>query len=317
MKTEIGCDVTKAKELLEEGKLVAIPTETVYGLAGNALDQKAVLEIFEVKNRPHFDPLIVHTHSLEGIAACVKEIPERALLLLWHFSPGPLTLLLPKKETLSDLVTANSPLVAVRIPSHPLVLQLLKTLPFPLAAPSANPFGYISPTTAQHVFAQLQGKIPYILDGKAAEIGLESTIIGFHDNKTILYRLGGIPVEAIEALIGKVHIQPSTAAPGHLQNHYAPRKPLLLGIKENRDRFERNQVALLSFNSFFEKYPYQAQLAPDGKMRTAAASLFHTMRLLDELPIQAILADFVPEEGLGLAINDRLFRASFKMGHSV
>src|ERR1700739_1413980 len=162
--SKIGIDIEKAKQILQQGGLVAIPTETVYGLAANALDEKAVLKIFEAKNRPHFDPLIMHTNSVRKIMKYINDFPEWAEKLANAFWPGALTLLLPKKSTVPDIVTSGLAQAAVRIPNHPLTLQLLSGIDFPLAAPSANPFGYVSPTTAAHVAAQLQDKVDYIVD---------------------------------------------------------------------------------------------------------------------------------------------------------
>ena len=177
MHTITGTDIEKAKQFLMNGELVAIPTETVYGLAANALNEEAVIKIFEVKNRPSFNPLIIHCDSWQTAQQYVQQVPEKAHLLAEKFTPGPLTFLLAKRNIIPDLVTAGSEKVAIRIPNHPLALALLQSLDFPLAAPSANPFGYISPTTAAHVFENLNEKIPYILDGGSATIGLESTIM--------------------------------------------------------------------------------------------------------------------------------------------
>ncbi len=227
---QIGTDVAAAKALLEAGNVVGIPTETVYGLAGNALDPDAVLTIFRVKNRPSFDPLIVHTDAISKLDHFVTHIPEPVRRLAEAFWPGPLTLLFPKRDLIPDLVTAGLPAVAIRIPRHPLTLSLLRSLDFPLAAPSANPFGYISPTTAQHVADQLGNQVPYILDGGSADIGLESTIIGVENNQLTVFRLGGMALEQIEAVAGPVavrtHSTSNPAAPGMLSSHYAPRKPL-------------------------------------------------------------------------------------------
>lgn len=229
---QIGQEIGRAKAFLEAGNVVGIPTETVYGLAGNALNSDAVLKIFRVKNRPQFDPLIVHTDSLAKVETFVTAIPEPARQLADACWPGPLTLLLPKRDAIPDLVTAGLPTVAVRVPNHPLTLALLRSLAFPLAAPSANPFGYISPTTAAHVADQLGDRVPYILDGGPADVGLESTIIGFENGQTIVFRLGGLALELIERLIGPVsvrtHSTSNPKAPGMLSSHYAPRKPLIL-----------------------------------------------------------------------------------------
>lgn len=313
-----GTDINVAKEFLLKAELVAIPTETVYGLAGNALNDSAVLSIFEVKNRPAFDPLIIHTDSLEKVQHYVSDFPEKALLLAKHFWPGPLTLLLPKKKTIPDLVTSGLDSVAVRIPNHPLLLGLLQTIPFPLAAPSANPFGYISPTNAAHVNAQLGEKIPYILDGGESEVGIESTIVGFENDEPVVYRLGGLAVEEIEAIVGKVRLMPHSSsnpkAPGMLKSHYAPRKPLYLDRRETFPEIEEKLTGYLLFNQYLENIDpqYQRILSKNGDMKEAAHNLFAYLRELDTLPIQQIRAEFVPMTGLGLAINDRLQRAAAK-----
>ena len=231
---QLGTNLTQARRLLEQGQVVAIPTETVYGLAANALAAAAVARIFATKARPHFDPLIVHAHSLEQVCTFTQEIPPLAQRLAAAFWPGPLTLLLPRAACIPDLVTAGLPHVAVRLPRHPLAQQLLQSLPFPLAAPSANPFGYISPTTAQHVAQQLGDRIPYIIDGGPCAVGLESTIVGFSPTGApVVHRLGGITVEELTDVVGPVQVnnQPTSnpRAPGQLTSHYAPRTPLRLG----------------------------------------------------------------------------------------
>lgn len=310
-----GSDLHVAKEFLIKGELVAIPTETVYGLAGNALNEKAVLSIFEVKNRPSFDPLIIHTDSIEKVAIYVADFPEKARKLAEKFWPGPLTLLLPKKEIVPDLVTSGLDTVAVRIPRHPLLIDLLASVDFPLAAPSANPFGYISPTTPAHVDQQLGGKIPYILDGGECEVGIESTIVGFENDETIIYRLGGLDIREIEAVVGPVvlmaHSSSNPKAPGMLKSHYAPRKPLHL---DNREAFPAGSAdtGYLLFDRYLEDTDKQFQriLSPTGNMKEAAHNLFACLRELDALPISEIRAELAPASGLGLAINDRLQRAS-------
>lgn len=307
----IGKNIDVAASLLKVGKLVAIPTETVYGLAANALDFEAVVQIFSVKNRPTFDPLIVHLLNIESLETYVLKIPQKALLLLERFSPGPLTLLLPKTSLIPDIVTSGSHFVAVRIPSHPMTLELLRKLSFPLAAPSANPFGYISPTNPSHVFDQLGGKIPYILDGGSSSIGVESTIVCIEDDEATLCRFGGIPQEEIEAVIGKVKVEANFKAPGQLKSHYAPKKPIILGnIQKNVERYNKDEIAILSLCTHYEGISHQIQLAPNGSLETAAHTLFSAMRTLDCLPVKYILAESVPNEGLGRAINDRLSRAS-------
>ncbi|MBI1193218.1 MAG: threonylcarbamoyl-AMP synthase [Bacteroidetes bacterium] len=309
-------DVAEAASLLRRGELVAIPTETVYGLAGLALNEAAVARIFAVKNRPHFDPLIAHLADASWLDRYVRHVPEPALALARRFWPGPLTLVLPRQENIPDLVTSGLDTVAVRVPDHPLTLQLLRELDAPLAAPSANPFGYISPTTPQHVLDQLGGRIAMVLDGGPCRVGLESSIIGFDGDKPLLYRLGGLSREQIEAVAGPVemslHQSSDPRAPGQLLNHYAPRTPLLLG-----------DPALLAWEHPGRRLGYLAfQAPPDGPWMTgrvlsasadpeeAARNLFRMLRELDAQPLDYILAERLPDQGLGLAINDRLERAA-------
>ena len=312
---QIGTDWQAAKVFLEAGEVVGIPTETVYGLASNALNPDAVLTIFRVKNRPSFDPLIVHTDSLSKLDQFVSQIPEAAYQLAEAYWPGPLTLLLPKRELIPDLVTAGLPTVAVRIPNHPLTLKLLRSLDFPLAAPSANPFGYISPTTAQHVDEQLGDQIPYILDGGPAGVGIESTIVGFDENKPTVFRLGGMALEDIERVVGPVsvrtHSTSNPKAPGMLSSHYAPRKPLILLPAGETPPIGENAGALTFREPFGGIDPAnQRVLSPTGDLLEAAKNLFAYLRTLDALPIDLIYAETVPNQGLGGAINDRLRRAS-------
>jgi L-threonylcarbamoyladenylate synthase len=314
---EIGKDVNKAIRLLEAGEIVAIPTETVYGLAGNALDTTAVTKIFVAKNRPHFDPLIVHVPSIRRAEDFVQSIPEKARTLSGLFWPGPLTMLLIKKTIVPDLVTAGLDTVGIRCPRHPLTMELLQKINFPLAAPSANPFGYVSPTRPEHVKEQLGDKISYILDGGPCPIGIESTIVGFEDHQTIVYRLGGLSIENIEGAIGKVAIQNhSTAnpkAPGQLKSHYAPRKRLVLGtISQLFKTYGRDHVGILSFTTLFKEVEKKNQiiLSPSGNVEEAAQNLFAGLRELDKMDVTVILAEEVPDLGIGKAINDRLRRAA-------
>lgn len=318
---EIGTDIAKASQLLREGKLVGIPTETVYGLAGNALNPEAVTAIFETKKRPSFDPLIVHVGNLEQVYAYIRFFPEELMVLAEIFWPGPLTLLLPKKDEIPHLVTSGLDTVAVRIPGHSLTRELLLNLDFPLAAPSANPFGYISPTSALHVQEQLGGKIPYILDGGDCSVGLESTIVGIEQGQVIVYRLGGIPVSAIEQVVGPVLILPQSSsnpkAPGMLKSHYAPKTPVVLGNLDTlvAEFIERgDKFGVLSFTKSFPDLPENCQvvLSPSGGLGEAARNLFSGMRLLDKADVSVILAEELPEKDLGKAINDRLRRAAAK-----
>ena len=315
----IGSDIQQAKAFLLQNEVIGIPTETVYGLAGNAFDIEAVTKIFEVKNRPTFDPLIVHTNSFERLSEFVQYIPEKAHLLAQKFMPGPLTMLLPKHSSIPDLVTSGLDTVAVRIPNHPLTLALLAQLDFPLAAPSANPFGYISPTSAQHVANQLGDKIPYILDGGECQVGIESTIVGFENEEVIVYRKGGLAISAIEKVIGKVklisHSSSNPKAPGMLKSHYSPRKEMFIVNNENlKNEVQKNRIGYLAFQKHRIDLPKENQLilSESGNYRESAKNLFAYMRQLDGKDIDKIYVELLPEEDLGIAINDRLRRASVK-----
>ncbi len=314
MSADISTDLDRAARLLREGEVVAIPTETVYGLAANALNADAVVKIFEVKNRPHFDPLIVHVASIEDAKKITIDFNEKAQLLADAFWPGPLTLVLKKKNSVPDLVTSGLDSVGIRMPQHPTTLALLRSLDFPLAAPSANPFGYISPTSAQHVADQLGDKIPFILEGGACRVGIESTIIDLTTDTPVILRMGGISAEDITACIGPVRVNTSSSsspqAPGMLISHYAPRKKFVVGDLDNLIEIHRNKkIAVLSFS---RTYPAQINkvLSPTSDLHEAAKNLFAYMRELDTMDHEVIIAEFVPEIGIGLAINDKLRRAS-------
>ena len=296
---------------------MAIPTETVYGLAANALDAVAAAKIFEAKERPTFDPLIVHTHSLSQVHEFVTEIHPLLLKLAQAFWPGPLTLLLPKKEIIPNLVTSGLNRVGVRVPNHAMTLELLKQLSFPLAAPSANPFGYISPTSATHVEKQLGNKISYILDGGHCDVGLESTIVGEENGELIVYRLGGLSVDDIEAVAGTVSVQLNQSsnpkAPGQLKSHYAPKKPVVIGnLQELKNTYAHAKYGAIVFGSDlkFKSNVLVKDLSPSKNLREAAVNLFSFLRELDEADVALIIAEFVPEQGLSLAVTDRLRRAA-------
>ncbi len=317
---EIGTDIQKVKRLLEQGELVAIPTETVYGLAGNALSAEAVLKIFQTKNRPHFDPLIVHVANLEHAHLWVETISEKAKKLASQFWPGPLTILLKKKAIIPDLVTSGLNTVGIRCPDHPLTRSLLEQLSFPLAAPSANPFGYVSPTQPEHVDNQLGKQIPYILDGGACIVGIESTIIGLDSEIPVIHRLGGVSVEEIEECIGSVRVELNSSSdpitPGKLKSHYAPKKQLKFGelaelLKSLKTDNLRVGALVFRTKSSALSAEHQLILSTTGNLEEAARTLFSALRQLDEKDIDLILAEEVPDIGLGRAINDRLRRAAF------
>jgi len=314
---EIGISIQKAKEYLEKQDLVSIPTETVYGLAANALNPVSVTKIFEAKERPSFDPLIVHTYSINQLKHFVSHVHPSLLKLAEKFWPGPLTLLLPKKNNIPDLVTSGLNRVGVRIPNHPITLDLLSQLDFPLAAPSANPFGYISPTTAEHVQKQLGKKIPYILNGGSCRVGIESTIVGEENNTIIVYRLGGLSIDDIESVVGKVSIQLNQSsnplAPGQLKSHYAPKKPLVVGqLNELKTIYADKKIGAIVFgpqNNTVDINIIIKNLSPESNFQEAAIHLFSFLRDLDDSDVDLIVVELLPEIGLGLAINDRLKRA--------
>jgi len=324
--TQIGDDIELAASLLKAGKLVAIPTETVYGLAANAYNLKAVASIFEAKNRPFFDPLILHCASAKAGFALLDNYPPQFDFLASKYWPGPLTLAAPKVAIVPDMITAGSPIVAVRVPAHPLTLRLLTAIDFPLAAPSANPFGYVSPTTAQHVQAQLGDKVDYILDGGSCQIGIESTILGYKDNAIELWRLGGISIENIEETVGeklavKIHKSSNPDVSGQLDKHYSPTTQMDLLDKKDfekrvlvMDEHERSQTALLVFGETMNLQGFGSVLNLSAKADTyeAAHHLYAFIRQLDAASYKKIIALRLPEIGLGRAINDRLQRAASK-----
>ncbi len=313
---ETGTDIQKAQALLRAGEVVAIPTETVYGLAANALNPSAVASIFEAKNRPHFDPLIVHLYDHDQLDELCTEVPDLFHKLYRAFSPGPITYILKKTEKIPDLVTSGNPTVGIRFPRHPLTRELLFESQLPLAAPSANPFGYVSPTTAQHVNDQLGEKIKYILDGGPCEVGIESTIIDLTSTTPVILRLGGLAKEEIEEVAGPVEVRTSSSnpkAPGMLSSHYSPGKKLFLGdIKELLATHGTQRVATLTFTESPENIEasHSKVLSPAGDLKEAASNLFRCLRELDTEDVDVILAEQFPETGLGRAINDRLKRAA-------
>lgn len=321
METILNSNVDEAIKWLNSNELVAIPTETVYGLAGNALKEEAVLKIFKAKSRPYFNPLILHVDRWESVMHYTRFIPEAANLLAKEFCPGPITFLLPKSNLVPDLVTAGHDKVAIRIPAHPLTLQLLRKLSYPLAAPSANRFGYVSPTNAGHVLDGLRGLIPYILDGGPCLVGLESTIVDFEEEDVIVRRNGGISMERIEAIIGKkVMVKTEDAehpvAPGMLKSHYATNTPLYAGDLEKLfPQFQEKEIALIEFGTKISgDFKCRFNLSQAGDTDEAARNLFSTMRKADACGADVILCTTLPETGLGIAINDRLKRASFQEG---
>lgn len=316
----IGSDSAIAEQWLRKGELVAIPTETVYGLAANAFLEEAVSKIYAVKGRPSFNPLIIHTNSIQKLESWGIELSATALQLARKFWPGPLTLVVPKSSQIPDMVTAGHPSVAIRIPAHPLALALLERLDFPLAAPSANLSGSVSPTTAKHVDEQLGNKIPYILDGGECKVGLESTIISCVHEKPRLLRLGGLSILEIEAELGfrpefNILNNENPMAPGMLSRHYAPSSKLVIGnAADYLNIFDSEQLVCIRFSELVAEIPKERQLvlSPNGNLDEAAAALYATIRKADAMKPELIIAEKFPEMGLGLTINDRLRRAQIQ-----
>ena len=310
--------IKQAIVALENDLVIAIPTETVYGLAGNAYSEKAIHSIFKMKQRPLYNPLIVHIKSISALDTVAKDIPDAALKLAEAFWPGPLTLLLKKKSYVPDLVTAGKDTVAVRVPNHKLTLALLNELSFPVAAPSANPFGSISPTSATHVSNYFKDQLPLILDGGECAKGVESTIVGFENDQAILYRHGSISIEEIESIVGKVTLNivsdHSPSAPGMLSRHYAPATPTIISenVPSSIIEFNNKKIGLLLFQNTLS-HPsiyHQEILSKNSDLEEAAKNLYSALHRLDEQKLDIIIAEKFPNQGLGKTINDRLNRAA-------
>jgi L-threonylcarbamoyladenylate synthase len=307
-----------AIELLRSGNTVALPTETVYGLAADALKSEAVVKIFEAKERPRFDPLIVHLPDrgwLERVARIDHDSQGLIEKLIAEFWPGPFTIVLPRWEIIPDIVTAGLDLVAVRISAHPLFGEIIRAFNSPLAAPSANRFGRVSPTTAQHVLDELDGRIPLIVDAGAAVHGIESTIVAVQNGRMKLLRRGPITTEQLEAF-GEVVVAQAVErpeAPGQLPSHYAPSTPLVLTDDASSFPVPSNKkCGLLAWRSMTgaKQFSDIRQLSSRQDLREGAANLFRYLRELDQLHLDLIVAEKLPEKGLGAAMNDRLFRAA-------
>lgn len=316
--------VERAVRLLRDGQTVALPTETVYGLAADALRPEAVVKIFEAKERPFFDPLIVHVPGVEWIprlTAASAPVNARVRALVERFWPGPLTLVLPRTEEVPDLVTSGMETVAVRMSAHPVFAAVVRAFGKPLAAPSANRFGRISPTCAEHVCSELSGRIPLVVDGGACLHGVESTIVAVRPGGMEILRAG--PVTAAElGEFGEVELRSPAAhagrslveAPGQLASHYAPRTLMLLASDLGAARGASERAGLLAWRSVPAGHAFAAVevLSASGDLREAASSLFAKMRRLDAAGLDLIVAEPVPEDGVGVAIMDRLRRASHR-----
>ncbi len=309
-------NIIKASRIIRSGGLVVFPTETVYGLGADALNEEAVVKIFEAKKRPSFDPLIIHIYSFDQLKKICKNISKSSLNLINKFWPGPLTIILERKKIIPDIVTSGLQTAAIRMPSHPVAIDLLKNAKTPIAAPSANRFGYITPTRADMILKQLGHKVDMILDDGKTHIGLESTIISMTDEPVIL-RPGGITKEQIEKIIGKVkisHTNIKIESPGQLKRHYSPGTKTLFLNKKNLSSIPENSGVLLFKGPVHKNYKKIFKnieiLSKDGNLHEAAKNLFSHLYNLDEKKLNTIYVEKVPEEGIGIAIMDRLRKAT-------
>ncbi|WP_338350011.1 threonylcarbamoyl-AMP synthase [Nonlabens sp. SCSIO 43208] len=316
--TEVSSNISRAVDLLNQDKLVAIPTETVYGLAGNIYSEKAIKGIFEMKQRPLFNPLIVHIYDVRQVRELTTDFPEKAQKLAQKFWPGSLTLILPKNEKVPNLITANKNSVGIRMPDHSVTLELLAQLEFPLAAPSANPFSRISPTTAQHVKDYFNDKLELVLDGGPCKNGIESTIVGFENEEPVIYRLGSISQEEIEEVIGKVNInnqeKNAPIAPGMVEKHYAPRTKTVL-VENVSDYLQANRnlkIGILLHEKIDDEQLAHTvkYLTSTSDIKEAASLLYASLHELDALNLDIIVAQKFPDSGIGKSLNDRLTRAT-------
>ena len=318
MKFPPWTSVDEAARLLQDGQVVAIPTETVYGLAGNAYDETALAKIFAAKERPTFDPLIVHIADISKLQDIAKDIPEAAYRLAEAYWPGPLTMILPKKDCIPDLCTSGLPSVAVRFPSHPVAQQIIKESGLPLAAPSANLFKHVSPTTALHVAEQLGNRIAGIVDGGPCKVGVESSIVSLTGETPTILRPGAITPEMVENVLGKVAIKTSSSqpgkpmtAPGQCDTHYRPQVPLYYGEVPQGYTLPPH-TARIAFGNSNSAAAETVNLSKTGDMVEATAKLYALMHELDTPDYDLILVDPIPNQGIGMALNDRLRRASIK-----
>ncbi|MFU8780114.1 MAG: L-threonylcarbamoyladenylate synthase [Kiritimatiellia bacterium] len=308
----------EAAAILKQGGVVAVPTETVYGLAADAFNLPAIERIFAIKKRPGNDPLIVHIHDLSQITPLITQWPEAAQKLARQFWPGPLTMVLPKSAAVPDIVTAQLPTVAIRMPAHPVIRSILEHCQCPLAAPSANQFGNISPTTAQHVAHSLGNEPDGIVDGGPCEVGLESTIVAFGAEAIYILRPGVITAAQIATATGlpvkpyqPAH-QQDIPAPGTMPRHYAPQTPVAIIGTPDANALQQGRIGHLRFGPrqlAHTRHDTEINLSESGDLQEAAKRLYDALRYLDQLNLDAILVEPIPNEGIGTAINDRLHRA--------
>lgn len=316
MITKITTDIVQAANALKENQVIGIPTETVYGLAANALCPDAVSKIFSVKQRPTSNPLILHVANLQQAKSYIQEFHDELMVLYNRFSPGPITFLVPKTALVPNEITSGSSLVAVRFPSHPQFLALLSHLDFPVAAPSANKYGSVSPTRAVEVLAQLNGEIPLILDGGSCEYGLESTIVGMDGDRVIVYRLGSIDLDELSTTLGYIPKVKNKAehlplAPGMVKFHYATKTPLYYLTKEIKSEKNTGYIFIETIPKGFPSEQCMT-LSSSGDLKDVARNLYHTLITMDECGFHAIYIEKPLAEGLGITILDRLQRATAK-----
>lgn len=317
MTARTGTDIQEGAALLKSGHLVAFPTETVYGLGANALDARAVARVFEAKQRPAFDPLIVHIAETEWLDRVVTDVPELARELMGRFWPGPLTFVLPKREEISDLVTSGLGTVGVRQPAHEVARELIRSADVPVAAPSANLFGRISPTTAGHVAEQLADRIDYVLDGGPCSVGVESTVVTIVDGGVVVLRPGGLTLEQLRTVTPDVRLEQAAgsdevhASPGRTLKHYAPQVRLVVRGSGRSEAEEAGlRLGLLTNRDDVSAEGFVTEERLPSDPGAAATGFFAALRRLDAAELDLIIATPFPPHGLGVALNDRLERAS-------
>jgi L-threonylcarbamoyladenylate synthase len=310
-------NITKAAHIIKKGGIVAFPTETVYGLGADVFNIKAVEKIFSIKKRPFFDPLIVHISDIKQLDLLVKKVDENILKLAQKFWPGPLTIVTEKNENVPDMVTANLPTVAVRMPNHRAALQLIREAGTPIAAPSANKFGMLSPTNANHVLKQLKN-IDFIIDDGNTEVGIESTVISLNSEGFKLLRPGVISEQDLSTVIkytdNKFFMhERGLQSPGLLKSHYSPKIPLYI-LGEEQVNSSSKKIGFLTFGTNKEKNNdiVVENLSPTKNLKEAATKLYEALHRLEESGVELIIAEPVPETGIGIAIMDRLRKAAAK-----
>jgi L-threonylcarbamoyladenylate synthase len=310
-----SAQLQQAIELLRNDNVVCVPTETVYGLAASMYSEKAIEKIYTIKGRPRSNPLIVHIGRIQDLQTLCSDLPAPLQRLAERFWPGPLTILVEKSDQVPLSITAGGTRVGIRMPNHPLTLELLKALPFPLVAPSANPYNAISPTTAKHVEDYFGSAIPLILDGGPCEQGLESTVVGVENEQVVIYRQGMITAEQIESLVGPIVVKNEAGekqvAPGMTLKHYSPKTPTI--VCEHLEQFKEDSAGK-AFLLFSKKHPelpqaHQYVLSEKEDLSEAAARLYQVLHELDERSYNQIVCERFPDIGIGRAINDRLLRA--------